>query len=154
MKQYLLLLIFLITFQTHAYSEEKSYFTDHTISTNKVDKESIATFNKIIIPWLQFKFKEDLSDDISLVERKLIFKELFRFENIENQDRYYVHIEFVHKIADKTSDIQIFNLSGQEIIFWIDGTEIKDYFPFDAYVIKQEIEGDNYEEVPVQQFQY
>lgn len=151
MKKFILIFFLLLT--SSVFAEEKSCLTDHKISTKLCSTEQIDIFNKIIVPWLQFKFKEDLSDENCTRERKLIFKELFRVENIkdqvldsnEDQNRFYVHIEFTYIVKDKTSDIKIYSVNGQEIVFWLEGGEIKDYMPFDDYVIKQEIEGDNYE---------
>ncbi|HCY19169.1 MAG: hypothetical protein A2X87_03670 [Deltaproteobacteria bacterium GWC2_42_51] len=75
-------------------------------------------------------------DSDGFVKRGLVRSDLLRFENIEGQDRFNVHIEYRVFIKD-ISGTEIVGLKGQEIVFWINNDDtVEDYFPFEEYWIE------------------
>lgn len=104
---------------------------------DEISKVRQDTFTEIIQPWIKGWFvnhaiEVSLSDDIK-IERRLISSSLFKFEDIDGQERFSVNIIYHVVISDRTSDILIHGLKEQQIIFLLKGNDLIDYFPFDEY---------------------
>lgn len=99
--------------------------------------ERFLVFEASIIPWIKKEFANNkvLMSNGSVIKRGLVRSDLLRFENIEGQDRYNVHIEYRVFIKD-VSGTEIAGLKGQEIVFLVNDGMVEDYFPFDEYWIE------------------
>jgi len=100
------------------------------------DPKEQAIYETVIVPWIENDFSEDtrIGDGV-IIKRGLKMSKLLRYENIEEQNRYTVHIEFSTSI--RGNGVNISGLKGQEIVFWVEGSEVKDYFPFEEYWIER-----------------
>ncbi|HBR16000.1 MAG: hypothetical protein A3G39_09575 [Deltaproteobacteria bacterium RIFCSPLOWO2_12_FULL_43_16] len=99
--------------------------------------ERFLVFEASIMPWIKKEFANNkvLMSNGSVIKRGLVRSDLLRFENIEGQDRYNVHIEYRVFIKD-VSGTEIAGLKGQEIVFLVNDGMVEDYFPFDEYWIE------------------
>ena len=102
-----------------------------------VPKERQDAFKEIIQPWIKGWFvnhaiEVSLSDDAK-IERRLVSSTLIKFENINEQERYSVNIIYHVVVSDGPSDIVLYGLKEQQIIFLLKDDELIDYFPFDEY---------------------
>ncbi len=109
----------------------------NAIAEDGISKERQDTFKEIIQPWIKGWFvnhaiEVSLGDDAK-IERRLISSSLIKFENINGQERYSVNIIYYVVISDGPSDIVIYGLKEQQIIFLLKGDDLIDYFPFDEY---------------------
>jgi len=93
-------------------------------------------FDREIEPYIQNKFKEDISDENLIVHRKLLKVNLYRMETINGRDVYSVHLEFVVRMEEKESGFQHTTLRGQEALFIVERGKIKDIESFTEYVIE------------------
>lgn len=122
--------------------------TQHTIATSHQNErnlwrvvkppstQSLFIYEAVIVPWLHKEFANStIVDSGGFVKRGLVRSDLLRFENIEGQDRFNVHIEYRVFIKD-ISGTEIVGLKGQEIVFWINDDTVEDYFPFEEYWIE------------------
>jgi hypothetical protein len=101
-----------------------------------VPVERFLVYEAAIVPWLQREFSNKMfMNNGGIVKRGLIRSDLLRFEKIEEQDRYNVHIEYRVFIRD-VSGVELTGLKGQEIVFYIHNGSVEDYFPFDEYWIE------------------
>src|SRR4030067_3503355 len=109
----------------------------NAVAEDVVPKERQGTFEEIIQPWIKGWFvnhaiEVSLVDDAK-IERKLISSSLIKFENINGQERYSVNIIYHVVVSDGPSDIVLYGLKEQQIIFLLKDDELIDYFPFDEY---------------------
>lgn len=122
--------------------------TQHTIATSHQNErnlwrvvkppstQNLFIYEAVIVPWLHKEFANStFVDSGGFVKRGLVRSDLLRFENIEGQDRFNVHIEYRVFIKD-ISGTEIVGLKGQEIVFWINDDMVEDYFPFEEYWIE------------------
>ncbi len=127
-----LILIFLPLF-SRVRAEEK-YNLSRALTP--VAPERFLVYKAVIVPWLQKEFARSAwIDEGALIKRHLVKSSLLRFENIEGQDRYNVHIEYKVFIRDP-SGVELKGTKGQEIVFWVEDGKLRDFYPFDEYWIK------------------
>lgn len=108
--------------------------------------DKFLVYESTIVPWLQHEFSRAVDiHPTGIVKRGLVRSDLLRYENINGQNRYNVHIEYRVFIRD-ASGVEISGLKGQEIVFLVSDGAIKDYFPFNEYWIEGVVlqEGDFY----------
>ncbi|MEE9615263.1 MAG: hypothetical protein V3W31_10015 [Thermodesulfobacteriota bacterium] len=106
---------------------------------NPVSQERFTVYEVAIVPWLQREFVQGMVvEDGAVIKRGLVRTDLMRFEHIEGQDRYNVHIEYRVFIRDP-SGIELSGLKGQEIVFWIVDGQVYDYYPFNEYWITETV---------------
>lgn len=123
----------IITVSLTAYG---SHVSKHGVSIKPVSPSATLVFEDIIKPWIKNEFKKDVSDTIVRIDRTLLFIEFFRFEVIDGQDRYNVHIEWAQKLTEIATGDSYSGVKGQEVVFWIEDNKIKEWFPFDEYWIE------------------
>ena len=109
----------------------------NAVAEDGISKERQGTFEEIIQPWIKGWFvnhaiEVSLSDDAK-IERRLVSSTLIKFENINEQERYSVNIIYHVVVSDGPSDIVIYGLKEQQIIFLLKDDDLIDYFPFDEY---------------------
>jgi len=109
----------------------------NAVAEDGISKERQGTFEEIIQPWIKGWFvnhaiEVSLSDDAK-IERRLVSSSLIKFENINEQERYSVNIIYHVVVSDGPSDIVIYGLKEQQIIFLLKDDDLIDYFPFDEY---------------------
>lgn len=123
--------------QAPAYSEEPGI----PRALAKVDPEKLTTYENVIVPWLQEEFSSGkiIYPDGVMVKRQLIKWNLLRFEKIEGQDRYNIHIEYAVTIKD-TSGVEQKGLKGQEIVFWLENEKVMDYSPLMEYWLRARLD--------------
>ena len=102
------------------------------------EPSAILVFDSVIRPWIQMEFKKDISDELVSIDRVLLLTELYRYEIIEGEDRYSIHIEWAMKLTDRSNGRVYKSTRGQEIIFLIEDKKVKDFFPFTEYYISGE----------------
>ena len=95
------------------------------------------TFVEVIQPWIRGWFMEhafevNIADDVK-IERKLISSSLYRFEDINSQERYSVTILYHVIIKDRASKIDLWGLKEQQIVFLLNGKALIDFFPLSEY---------------------
>lgn len=113
-----------------------SRLSDHGISTIPLPPSAVLVHEQIIVPWLRNEFNKDISDDKISIKRSLLLTELYRYEVIDGQVRYSVHIEYAVRAKDLASQYEHAGIRAQEIVFWVEDKEVIDYFPFDEYTIE------------------
>lgn len=113
-----------------------SRLSDHNISTIPLPPTAVFVHEQIIVPWLHTEFEKNISDELVLIKRKLLLAELYRYEVIEGQTRYSVHIEYAVRIKDLASEYEFAGVRAQEIVFLVENKEVVDYFPFDEYTLE------------------
>ena len=113
-----------------------SRLSDHNISTIPLPPTAVFVHEQIIVPWLHTEFEKNISDELVLIKRKLLLAELYRYEVIEGQTRYSVHIEYAVRIKDLASEYEFAGVRAQEIVFLVEDKEVVDYFPFDEYTLE------------------
>ena len=96
--------------------------------------ESEIIFDRVIEPYIQDKFKENISDEYLIVQRNLLKVNLYRVETIDGRDVYSVHIDFVVRMKERESGLEYTTLRGQETLFIIERGKIKDIVPFTEYI--------------------
>lgn len=133
----LLLLTTATLVKGEGHRKETSALSNHSIALRPVSPAAVLVFENIIRPWIQTEFAKNISDDLVYIRRGLLFSELYRYEIIEGQHRYSVHIEFAVRMREKATGMEKATVRGQEIIFWVEEKEVKDFFPFGEYVITE-----------------
>lgn len=108
----------------------------------RVGPERLGVYENVIVPWLQDEFSSGrlVYPGGATAKRALLRTDLMRFEIIDGQDRYSIHIEYTVRIRD-ASGLEETGVKGQEIIFWLEDEKIMDFLPFDEYWIKAEVSG-------------
>ena len=136
---FILAVLFLLLSLAFTSNSQSSKISDHSISLKTISPDAILMFESVIAPWIENEFQKDISDSLIEIDRKLLFKELYRYEVIDGQHRYSVHIEFAVRIKDKTSksDYMFAVVKGQEIVFLVEDKKIKDFFPFEEYTFEE-----------------
>lgn len=120
-----------------------AYGADHDLSrvAKPVPAENHTVYESVIMPWLNDEFLSTtfVSSDGAYIQRALVNSYLLKYEKLGGQSRYSVHIEY--RVSVKENGRVVLNgLKGQEIIFFIEDGQVKDYFPFDEYWIKGDIQ--------------
>jgi len=113
-----------------------SRVSEHDISTIPLPPTAVFVHEQVIVPWLHTEFKKDISDEILSIKRNLLLAELYRYEIIDGQTRYSVHIEYAIRIKDLASEYEFAGVRAQEIVFLIENKEVVDYFPFAEYTLE------------------
>ena len=113
-----------------------SRVSEHNISTIPLAPSAVFVYEQVIVPWLHSEFKKNISDDKLSIKRNLLITELYRYEVIDGQTRYSVHIEYAVRAKDLASKYEHAGVRAQEIVFWIENKEVVDYFPFDEYTLE------------------
>ncbi|MBI3398136.1 MAG: hypothetical protein HY026_02740 [Deltaproteobacteria bacterium] len=113
-----------------------SRVSEHNISTIPLPPSAVLVYEQIIIPWLHTEFKRDISDEMVSIKRKLLLSELYRYEVIDGQTRYSVHIEYAVRTKDLISKYEFAGVRAQEIVFWVENKQVIDYFPFNEYTLE------------------
>ena len=119
-----------------AFKASASNLSERSISIRLTSPGAVIIFESVILPWIQTEFAKNISDELVDIRRGLVSAELYRYEIIEGQRRYSVHIEFAVRMKEKATGMERATVRGQEIIFWIEDKEIKDFFPFEEYIIR------------------
>ncbi|MBI5042297.1 MAG: hypothetical protein HZC10_00365 [Nitrospirae bacterium] len=109
----------------------------NAVAEDGISKERQGSFEEVIQPWIKGWFIDHAVEishtDNVKVERRLVSSTLYRFENIDEQERYSVSVIYHVVILDRPSNIIIQGLKEQQIIFLLKGNDVIDYFPFDEY---------------------
>ncbi|MBI3756067.1 MAG: hypothetical protein HY265_07915 [Deltaproteobacteria bacterium] len=113
-----------------------SRLSEHGISTIPLPPSAVFVYEQVIVPWLHSEFKKDISDDKLSIKRNLLLTEFFRYEVIDGQKRYSIHIEYAVRTKDLTSQYEFAGVRAQEIVFWVEDKEVIDYFPFNEYTLE------------------
>lgn len=113
-----------------------SRVSEHNVSTIPLPPSAVFVYEQIIIPWLHTEFKKDISDEMVSIKRTLLVKELYRYEVVDGQTRYSVHIEYAVRAKDLASKYEHAGVRAQEIVFLVEDKEVIDYFPFDEYTLE------------------
>lgn len=113
-----------------------SRVSEHKLTAMPIPPSAVLVYEQIIIPWLHREFEKNISDELLLIKRQLLFTELYRYEIIDGQKRYSVHIEYAVRTKDAASAYEYAGVRAQEIVFWVENKEILDYFPFDEYTLE------------------
>lgn len=112
--------------------------SDYNLSRTlaKLDPERVKVYEDVIVPWVQEEFNGGrlIYPDGANCKRKLMNSALMRYEKVEGQDRYNIHIEYAVTINDPSGVVGK-GVKGQEIVFWVEGSRIMDYQPFKEYWI-------------------
>mgnify|MGYP001570355910 CR=1 FL=1 len=96
--------------------------------------EQTIVFEKEIKPLIENKFREDISDEWLICQRKLLKVKLYRVETIDGKNVYSVHLEFVVRITNRGTEFSHTTLRGQEALFIIKQGKVKDIMPFEEYI--------------------
>lgn len=112
-----------------------SSLSDRNISAIPLPPSAVFVYEQVIVPWLHSEFKKDISDDKLSIKRNLLMTEFFRYEVIDGQKRYSIHIEYAVRTKDLVSRYEFAGVRAQEIVFWVEDKEVVDYFPFDEYTL-------------------
>ena len=113
-----------------------SHIPQQNININPTPPVAIMVFEDVIKPWIKNEFTKNINDEFVKIDRVLIFIKLYRYEVIDGEDRYSVHIEWAQKLTDrKTMDLYS-GIKGQEVLFIINNNQITDFFPFEEYWIE------------------
>ena len=119
------------------HASEDDYNLSRTIKP--APAESLSVYRSAIVPWLEREFATGaFVKDGSFIKRNLKKTALMRYETIEGQERYNVHIEY-HVLVRDISGVELEGIKGQEIVFWIKNGRVRDFFPFDEYWIKRDV---------------
>lgn len=113
-----------------------SHVSEHNISSIPLPPSAVLVYEQVIVPWLHSAFKRNISDEIVSIKRNLIMAALYRYEVIDGQTRYSVHIEYAVRAKDLASEYEHAGVRAQEIVFWVENKEVIDYFPFAEYILK------------------
>lgn len=113
-----------------------SRLSEHGISTIPLPPSAVFVYEQIIVPWLHSEFKKDISDDKLSVKRNLLVTKFFRYEVIDGQKRYSIHIEYAVRTKDLASQYEFAGVRAQEIVFWVEDKEVIDYFPLAEYTLE------------------
>lgn len=113
-----------------------SRVSEHNISTIALPPSAVFVYEQIIVPWLHSEFKKNISDDKLSIKRNLLVTDFFRYEVIDGQKRYSVHIEYAVRTKDLASQYEFAGVRAQEIVFWVEDKKVIDYFPFDEYTLE------------------
>lgn len=133
MKYAIALFCFLLTM--FALTVFGSHLSQHGLTVKPVSPSAVLVFDDIIKPWIRNEFKKDVSDELVKIDRTLLFAELYRYEVIDGEDRFNVHIEWAQRLIDRAAKSSFSGVKGQEIVFLVKGKEIVDFFPFNEYWI-------------------
>lgn len=103
----------------------------------EVSKDKQEAFDEVIQPWIKDWFikhatEVNIAED-TRVERRLVNSNLYRFENVNGQETYSVNILYYVTIRDRPSKLRIWGLKEQQIVFWLNGKVVMDYFPLNEY---------------------
>ncbi len=138
-------LFFVLVVQVPAgLAANNDYDYDLSRTIKPAPPESVFVYESAIVPWLQREFATSaFIKNGSFISRNLKKTALMRYETIDGQERYNVHIEYNVHIKD-VSGVELEGIKGQEIVFWVKNGRVRDYFPFDEYWIKRQV---SYEEI-------
>lgn len=114
-----------------------SIFTGRGLAVGNIPDDRQSAFSAVIQPWIKGWFVEhskevNLADDVK-VERKLISSSLYRFEDIDGQEKYSVTILYYVIICDRPSKVNIWGLKEQQVVFLLKGANVVDYLPLSEY---------------------
>lgn len=129
-KLIIILTIFILTSLSVA-----SVMTNHPLTTKPIPAQAMLVLDAVIKPFLASEFSRDIEDEEVLIKRNLTFVDIYRYEYIELQHLYSVHVEWASVIKSKPDNFAQATGRGQEIVFWIEDMRIVDYYPFDEYII-------------------
>lgn len=112
-----------------------------TAAINPVAAENHTVYESVIMPWLNDEFLVNswVSTNGAHVDRALVKSSLLKYERLDGQSRYSVHIEYSVSVRE-SGRVIVDGLKGQEIVFFVEDGKVKDYFPFDEYWIKGGVE--------------
>ncbi len=108
---------------------------------NPVSAENRTVYESVIMPWLndEFLLNSWVSANGAHVDRTLVKSSLLKYERLDGQSRYSVHIEYSVSVRE-SGRVILDGLKGQEIVFFVVDGKVTDYFPFDEYWIKGGVE--------------
>ena len=104
-----------------------------SVASAEIDTKRVEIYKWVISPWLDKWFKDhskevNLADNVT-IERKLLTKTFNAFEVVEGRDLYTVKVIYLVSITDRPANLKVWGLKEQEIVFWLDGLKVKDFFP-------------------------
>ncbi len=141
-KTLILTLLFVLTLTSHGLEASIGKYSLSGF-IKPVSPENYTVYEFAIVPWIKHQFsKTTMTNEDGVIRRGLTKSKLLHYENIQGQDRYNVHIEYRVTIEDNTG-IEVSGLKGQEVIFWVEDGEIRDFFPFEEYWINHVVKSRN-----------
>lgn len=116
-------------------------FSGGAFADQGIDTKEIEVYKRVIMPWLDRWFKEHsfevvLKEDMT-IKRELIKKDLSNVVKVEGKDLYSVRVLYIVDIHDRPSGVKVWGIKEQEIVFWLDGIRVKDYYPSEDYWIEK-----------------